>query len=114
MTIFRLILVAIIAIVGAYTIAVIQSHGADFITPFFADIAEQRWAGQFNVDFFAMMLLASLWLMWRNHFSPLGLLLGLLVFAGGAPFVSIYLLVTSFQAKGDMKEVLLGRKRAQA
>jgi hypothetical protein len=112
MTLFRLILAAIIAVVIAYTVPVIESDGIDFFTPFFADIAAMNWAGQFNVDFSAMLILASMWVMWRNEFSPLGILFGLLVFVGGAPFLSTYLLILSFRAKGDMKEVLLGKRRA--
>jgi hypothetical protein len=70
------------------------------------------WPGQFNMDFHAFLILGSVWLMWRHHFSPLGLLFGLCIFAGGAPFLCAYLLVASFQAKGDVKELLLGKQRA--
>ena len=111
MTFFRIILVAIIAAVGVYTIVVIGENGTDFITPFFADIAETGWPGQFNMDFWSFLILGSTWLMWRHHFSPLGLLFGLLIFAGGAPFLCTYLLVASFRAGGDVKELLLGRHR---
>ena len=34
MTFFRLLLVAIIAIVGIYTPAVVSEHGMDFLSPF--------------------------------------------------------------------------------
>ncbi len=111
MTLFRLVLIAIIAIVGAYTVAVVGQHGVDFVNPFFGDIAKMGWPGQFNMDFWSFLILGSIWLMWRHHFSPLGLLFGLAIFVGGAPFLSTYLLVASFQARGNVTELLLGKRR---
>jgi hypothetical protein len=112
MTLFRLLLATIVATVGAYTVFVIGQHGIDFLTPFYADIAKMGWPGQYNMDFHAFLILGSLWLMWRHHFSPLGVFFGIVIFAGGAPFLCSYLLVTSVQARGDVKEMLLGKLRA--
>lgn len=112
MTLFRLLLVAIIVTVGIYTAFVIPVHGLDFLTPFFADIGKMGWPGQFNMDFSALLLLGSVWLMWRHHFAAIGLLFGLIIFVGGAPFLCTYLLIASFQAKGDVKVLLLGKQRA--
>jgi hypothetical protein len=112
MTLFRLLLVAIIATVGVYTAFVIPVHGLNFFPPYVGDIAKLGWPGQFNVDFSGMLLLGSLWLMWRHHFSPLGLLFGLIIFVGGAPFLCSYLLVESFRTNGDVKALLLGKQRA--
>lgn len=114
MPLFRLILVAIILIVGGYTIPVLANYGWNFMPFYLADIAKMGWAGQFNVDFGAFLLLGSIWLMWRHHFTPLGLLFGLVIFAGGAPFLCGYLLIASLQTKGDVKALLLGSKRAAA
>jgi hypothetical protein len=114
MTMFRLLLVAVIAAVGIYTIRVIGEHGLDFVTPFFSDIGEMGWPGQFNVDFWSFLILGSLWLMWRHHFSSLGLLFGLVIFVGGAPFLCIYLLVVMAKDKPDSAELLLGKTRARA
>lgn len=112
MNLFRLLLIAIIATVGIYTINVIASHGWGLLPIFYGDIAKMGWPGQFNMDFHAFLILGSVWLMWRHHFSPLGLLFGLCIFAGGAPFLCAYLLVASFQAKGEVKVLLLGKQRA--
>lgn len=112
MNVFRLLLIFIVAIVGLYTVVVIGEHGVDFLTPFYADIAKMGWPGQFNMDFHAFLILGSVWLMWRHHFSAFGLLFGLIIFAGGAPFLCIYLLVASFKADGDVKVLLLGKERA--
>jgi hypothetical protein len=114
MTLFRLLLVAIIFTVGGYTVFVVADHGLDLLPIFFGDIAKIGWPGQFNIDFSAFLILGATWLMWRHHFSAAGLLFGLIIFALGAPFLCAYLLVASFQANGDVKELLLGKTRAAA
>ncbi len=111
---FRILLVAIITIVGVYTIFVVGEHGMDFLSPFYGDIAKMGWPGQFNMDFHAFLILGSVWLMWRHHFSPLGIFFGLVIFAGGAPFLCIYLLVILAKDKADMAELLLGKSRVGA
>ena len=112
MTLFRIFLVAIIAIVGAYTIFVVADHGLGLLPIFFGDIITMGWPGQFNMDFFAFLSLGALWIMWRHHFTISGIMLGLCVFAGGAPFVCSYLLIASVQAKGNVPILLLGARRA--
>ena len=114
MTLLRLLLAAIIATIGGYTVLVVANHGWNFLPVYFGDIAKMGWPGQFNMDFSALLVLGSVWLMWRHHFSPLGLLFGLVIFVGGAPFLCSYLLVASFQTNGDVKELLLGKTRASA
>jgi hypothetical protein len=111
---FRLLLVLIITTVLIYTGLVVSAHGWQFLPVFFGDLAAVTWAGQFNLDFSCFLLLAGLWLAWRNHFTPVGLLLGVLTLIGGAPFFATYLLITSFQANGDMKTILLRRARASS
>lgn len=114
MTSFRLLLVAIIVIVGGYTAFVVVDHGWNFLQVYFNDIAKMEWPGQFNMDFAAFLILGSTWLMWRHNFSPLGLLFGVIIFPLGAPFLCTYLLFASFKANGDVKELLLGKTRASA
>ena len=114
LTLFRLLLVAIIAIVVGYTVFVVADHGLNFLPFYFDDVAKMGWPGQFDMDFSALLILGSVWLMWRHHFSPLGLLCGLAIFPFGAPFLCSYLLIASFQADGDVKELLLGKTRASA
>ena len=52
--------------------------------------------------------------MWRHHFSPLGLILGIVVFVGGAPFVCGYMLVMLAKDKASIADLLLGKQRAAA
>ncbi len=112
MTAFRIFLAIIFVVVGVYTAEVITNHGFGLFPVFFGDMAKMGWAGQFNLDFLFMLALSALWVSWRHRFSGVGLLLGLLAFLGGAPFLSAYLFIVAGQAKGDAKEVLLGKARA--
>ena len=112
MTLFRFFLLAIILVVGAYTAVTIANHGMGLYPIFFGDIAEMTWRGQFNLDFLCFLMLSGLWVAWRHHFTIAGLLLGFVAFNFGAPFLSIYLLIASYQTNGDIKAMLLGPIRA--
>jgi hypothetical protein len=114
MTAFRILLaVFLISIIG-YTAVTISNHGWNLLPVFFSDMAEMAWPGQFNFDFMCFLLLSALWVAWRNHFSLPGLGLALLAATGGMMFLSLYLLIISFQVNGDIKALLLGPKRAAA
>ncbi|CAN5900354.1 hypothetical protein BH11PSE8_BH11PSE8_40240 [soil metagenome] len=109
---FRVLLVAIVATVLVYTGIVIAAEGFGFMAVFFGDILAMKWPGQFNLDFSCLLLLSGLWVAWRHQFSLRGLGLGLAALLAGSPFLSVYLLVASLRAKGDMKVLLLGPARA--
>ena len=111
---FRVLLALIASTVLVYTGFVISLQGWNFMPVFFRDIVALTWSGQFNLDFSGLLLLAGLWLAWRHRFSPFGIGLGVLPLVAGAPLLSIYLLVASVRARGDMKVLLLGSARAQA
>ena len=110
---FRILLIAIFSALLVYTGIVIANHGWNLLAVFFGDMAKLGWPGQFNLDFMFMLALSGLWVAWRHGFSGLGLLLGLLAFIGGALFQSVYLLAISLQAKGNMREIVLGKSRVQ-
>lgn len=114
MTAFRLLLVTIFVVIAVYTAIVVSNHGIGLLPVFFGDMAKMAWPGQFNLDFMCFLALSALWLSWRHHFSPGGLVIGLFGFFGGAFFLSAYLLVVSFQVNGDIKALLLGEARANA
>ena len=111
---FRVFLFLILATIVVYTVVVISNHGLGLLPIFFGDMAKMTWPGQFNLDFFGFLLLSGFWLAWRHHFSPIGLALGVLGVFGGMPLLTTYLLIVSFQAKGDVRELLLGKVRAAA
>ncbi|MCW8873327.1 MAG: hypothetical protein OQK01_12000 [Xanthomonadales bacterium] len=109
---FRILLLLLFACILGYTAIVIAHHGIGLLGVFFGDIAAMGWPGQFNVDFMSFLTLSALWLSWRHHFSPLGIVLGMMGFFGGGLFLSAYLFLASFSAGGDMKVLLLGKYRA--
>jgi hypothetical protein len=111
---FRILLVVFIIAIISFTGAVILNHGWNLLPVFFGDIAAMTWPGQFNFDFLCFLILSGLWLSWRHHFSPGGLVLGVLGFFGGMMFLSLYLLIVSFKADGDMKILFLGKVRANS
>ncbi len=111
---FRILLAAIFVPIVLYTGVVVAEHGPGLLTIFFGDIVRMGWRGQFNVDFMGFLLLSGTWLGWRHHFSPAGRVLMFLGFFLGAPFLTAYLFVASFQARGDWAELFLGRQRATA
>lgn len=111
---FRMLLVLMIVVLFGYTGVVGINHGWNLLPIFFGDIFRMTWPGQFNVDFSCLLILSGFWLAWRHHFSPAGLALGLLGVFGGTSVLAPYLLIASFTAKGDMKEILVGKSRANA
>ena len=112
MTALRVFLVAMWAAISGYTAIVVAHHGMGLFPVFFGDMAKMDWPGQFNLDFMCMLALSALWVAWRHHFSGGGLGLAVLAFFGGASFLSVYLLIISLQAQGDVREMLLGVERA--
>ena len=110
---FQFLLSLFLVSILAYTAVVINNHGWNLLPVFFGDILKMNWPGQFNFDFMSMLLLSGVWTAWRNHFSWKGLGLAILAIFGGILFLSIYLLVLTKQAIGDIHEVLLGKQRSK-
>lgn len=108
MTAFRLLLLVILLSLSGYTIVVIANHGMNLLPVFFSDMAAMEWPGQFNLDLMCFLALSAAWVMWRHQFSPSGFVLGSLAFFGGALFLSIYLLVLSFQHSSSVQRILVG------
>lgn len=114
MAAFRVLLIVILVVLGGYTADVVSNHGWGLLAVFFGDIGRMAWPGQFNLDFLFMLTLSATWVAWRHAFSPGGLVLAALAFFGGAMFLAAYLLVVSWQVRGDARRLLLGDSRAGA
>jgi len=112
MNAFRILLATIFLCILGYTAIVARHYGFGLLPIFFGDMAAMTWPGQFNFDFLCFLILSALWLAWRHHFSPTGIVLGLLGLFGGSLFLSAYLLIASFSANGNIKTLLLGKARA--
>jgi len=113
-TAFRILLIVLWATIVGYTAVVIANHGIGLLDVFFGDMVAMGWPGQFNLDFTSLLTLSGLWVAWRHQFSSAGIALGALAFFGGGLFLTTYLFIVSVQARGDMREVLLGKARAAA
>jgi len=112
MTIFRILLAVLFLWVVIYTFPVLAEYGISPLFPtFFGDMASLTWPGQFNADFLGFLLLSGVWIAWRNHFSPLSLVLTPVAVVGGIPFLTTYLFVMSFRVNGDMKTLIMGTGR---
>lgn len=111
---FRILLLIMIVVLFAYTGVVGTNQGWNLLPIFFGDIFRMTWPGQFNVDFSCLLILSGFWLAWRHHFSPTGLALGFLGLIGGTSVLAPYLLIASFTANGNVKEILMGKSRANA
>ncbi len=101
-----------ITVLLGYTGMVGMTHGWKLFPVFLGDILAMTWPGQFNLDFSCLLFFSGLWVAWRNHFSIGGMALGLLGVVGGTMLLAPYLLYASIRARGDMKEILLGRNRS--
>lgn len=114
MTFLRIFLIAAFLCVAAYTVKAGLGNGWDLGAVFISDLIAFNWSGQFNLDFLTYLWLSALWLAWRHHFSPTGIILALIASVGGILFLAIYLLIVSFQTNGDIKALLLGERRAKS
>jgi len=111
---FRILLAVMITGILVYTGIVGINHGWNLFPVFFGDMVAMNWPGQFNFDFMCLLMFSGLWLAWRHNFTPVGLVLGVLGVFGGTMVLAPYLLIVSFRTKGDMKEILLGKVRANS
>lgn len=109
MSAFRVLLIVLWIALVAYTAVVIGKHGLDLIPIYFGDIARAGWPGQFNADFLCFLTLSAVWTAWRNRFTPMGYVLGVVALFGGAAFLLPYLLILSVATRGDVSAMLTGR-----
>ena len=112
MAAFRLMLAGMLLVLAVYAGAVTYQYGPDFLPVFFQDIASLTWRGQFNLDFMFMLAFSAIWVAWRHRLTAAGLVLGVMAFLGGAPFLCVYLLVQSRKSAGDPRKLLLGNREA--
>ncbi len=114
MSVLRILLLLLSLAILPYTFYTITQEGLTLFSVFFQDLQAFTWSGQFNLDFLTYLILSSLWVAWRHDFSSQGILLALCASVLGMCFLAPYLLITSFQVKGDLIHLLLGSKRTGA
>ncbi|MEQ8674582.1 MAG: hypothetical protein RLP44_23740 [Aggregatilineales bacterium] len=108
------LLIAMTIGIVAYTLVAGLEYGWNLVAIFVEELTALTWQGQFTFDFVCYLVLSALWVAWRHNFNAIGIALGLVASVAGILFFAPYLLVVSLQAKGDMKQLLLGEQRATA
>lgn len=109
---FQLVVVALFLTVLIYTGVVVSEHGPSFLPAYINVLIQYDWPGQFSLDFGGYLLLSALWIAWRHHARPVGLLLAVLAGIGGLLVFAPYLWIVSRQSEGSITTMLLGRERA--
>jgi len=108
---FRAFLVVAFVAELVYTIIAGNNQGWNIFPIIIDSIVSLTWVGQFNLDFTFFLALTGLWVAWRNKFSSLGIILGLVAFVGGIVFLSVYLFFLSFNSNDSVKEILIGNNK---
>jgi hypothetical protein len=109
MSAFRIYLVAAWAALLVLSSFVVARYGfATSFSDFFGMFRPMGWPAQYGADFLCHLLLACLWVGWRNGWTAKGAVFAFLAFMGGSLFTLAYLLVLLHLEKGDMRRVLLG------
>lgn len=106
---FRLVLAGLWLRLLYVTVHAGQTLGWDKAGDFFFGDMAHPWRAQFNTDFFAMLLLVAVWMVWHAKSRALGVVFAVLSVMGGCLFTFAYLLVQSFRTNGNIPAILLGR-----
>ncbi|MEQ9299567.1 MAG: hypothetical protein RIF33_13425 [Cyclobacteriaceae bacterium] len=112
MLIFRILLAVFFIIIATYSGIVIADYGFTLFPIFINDMLSMTWSGQFNLDFSLYLALSGIWIAWRQRFSLIGIVLGVIASILGMAVFAPYLLAATFKAEGDIKTVLLGENWA--
>lgn len=107
---FKFLLVGMTLLLLVYTGLAMQREGTDLFSVFIANIRGLGWNGQFNLDFSCYLWLSGLWIMWRNRFTGISILIGLAAAILGIIFFAPYLLWCLYESKGDLKGMLIGKQ----
>ena len=105
---FRMVLIAMTALIFLFTITAVMDGGLDLFTPFLGPIFAMNWQGQFHIDFAMYLVLSGIWMAWRSGFTPGGLALGICTPALGILFFAPYLIYLIGKSEGDVRKLLLG------
>ncbi len=104
----KIILLTQAVCVFVYTIFAVQNEGFAFFPKFFEFIQSLKWIGQFSLDFSCYLLLSSLWIFWRNKFTPSSIIIGIACGILGIILFAPYVLYLLSKENGNLKVVLTG------
>jgi hypothetical protein len=108
MNLVRVVLIIAWALLAFITWRAITLLGSDGSYIFISDLA-QPWRAQFYTDFVIHVVLVAGWIVWREPSKIVGVLCALACLGGGALATLLYVLVTSYRARGDARVLLLGK-----
>ena len=109
---FRTLLVLLWLGIGAVTLWALAELGlAAAAATFVTDLAHP-WRAQFYGDLEIFLLLAALWIVWREPSRPVGFACAAATILLGALFALPYLLAATIRAEGDAARLLLGPSRS--
>jgi hypothetical protein len=108
MTSLRTFLLAATLLIFAVSIYAAVTMGINWPAIYFGDLLNLDWRSQFNTDLLICLCLFAIWVTWREGFTPKGFLFSFLILSWGSLFSCPYLLLVTYQAKGDPKAILLG------
>lgn len=109
-TVLQVLLIGQTLTLLVYTAMAVQNQGWDLFSFFIGNLLSVGWNGQFNLDFSCYLVLSGLWIMWRNQYKATAVAMGLAAMVLGYLLFAPYLLFLIFQAQGNLKTVLLGRR----
>jgi len=102
------LLISQTALLIFYTIIAINNEGANFFAIALSNIQSLTWNGQFSLDFSCYLTLSGLWIMWRNKFTPMFIIVGFAAMILGIVFFAPYLLYLLSKENGNLKKVCIG------
>jgi hypothetical protein len=107
MALFRLILLALAALLWFLTVRATMLLGVAGSGIFVSDF-DQPWRAMINTDFTVHILLVVLWILYRERSIAVGILCVIGELVLGMPFTLLYIVVTTYRERGDLRRVLLG------
>jgi hypothetical protein len=108
MVVLRLFLLLATVVIFSITIYAVSTIGINWPEVFIGDLLNAGWRSQFNTDLLIHLCLLATWICWREGFTPRGYLFGFLSIVMGGMFGFPYLLIATYKAKGDPKQIMLG------
>lgn len=108
MTLLRTYLFAATLCIFALTIYVAIAMGLNWPVVYFGDLLNIDWRSQFDSDLLIYLSLFTIWVSWREGFTPKGFIFGFLSIFWGGMFGCPYVLLATYQAQGDPRLLLLG------
>jgi hypothetical protein len=104
----RLVLLLSTVLIFAVTFGAVADSGFNWPRVFLTDLFAINWRSQFNTDLVIHLGLIGVWIAWREGFGSTGLVCGVFAVLWGGMFTFPYVLLASYRAEGNVRDILLG------